>query len=324
MGKWDRRYLPRRKFKHYDYDIPPSSPPRPYDNNNNHSYPSGFEGNRVPSWEIDYCNSVKVPWRKIMASKKYIYCYPTVLDWDASAGEEALQNAKQRYWATINNLPCDNPLPNPDIYIGEIDWNPYLDPELMADLDRQAFDPDKVQNVENSDTNDKNQSTNDNPWERDPVQGSGSLKDAAEQGWSRWDDSANVKKDNPWEQSCSEHVDSLKNNCWKKSGNESWGWQQGNEKLLGFDNSCNYVRQEGWGQRENSNNRGGWVRGNCNGEGFNNRNESWNQRESEYRGNEPKYWDTQGFRGGGCRKREGFQQDGSKFKSSRNHGDSWR
>ncbi|KAI3445094.1 hypothetical protein Pfo_001759 [Paulownia fortunei] len=336
MGNWNRRYLPRKKFRHYEYEDPPLSPPRPY---NNQSYSSGVVDNRVTSWEIDYCKSVRVPWHKVLASKKYVYCHPSVLNWDDSAGKEALQNAKQRYWAMINGFPCDNPLPDPDIYVDEIDWDPYMDPELMADLDLQVFNPDKVQNVEKLETineevecaqaqYDKNQSTSDNnPWERNHVQGTGSLKDVV-QGWGSWDDSVNLNNDNPWEQSCSQLVDSMKDNVWR-SGNESWGWCEGIDNTrssafanYGCGNSCNYtrqtvaVRQEGWGQREN--NSWSWGRRNTNAEGLrnlgncgyscennystgskergwrDNRNESWSRRDN---GNESWGWRGSEYQG---------------------------
>ncbi|KAG8391164.1 hypothetical protein BUALT_Bualt01G0159300 [Buddleja alternifolia] len=345
MGNWNRRYQPRKKYRNYEYEDPPSSPPKTY---NTHSYSSsGIENNRVPSWEIDYCNSARVPWHKVLASKKYIVCYPSVLNWDASAGKEALQDAKQRYWAMINGFPCDNPLPDPDMYVDEVDWNPFIDPELMEDLDLQVIDPDDMQNIDKLETISEevgcvqaqyntNQSTNYNPWESNNVQGTVSVKDTV-QGWSRWDDSVNLKNDNPWEQSCNKPADSLKNdnpweqscnkpadslkdNAWR-SGNESWGWNEGTDNNrsssfvdYGPDNSCNYfsqrvaVRQEGWGNRENNT----WRRGN----------ESWGKRESEY-------WDSrrsrQGGRSfrGGCRKRESSVQHTSKYKSSRYQSDAY-
>ncbi|EPS66285.1 hypothetical protein M569_08492, partial [Genlisea aurea] len=142
MGKWDRRYfnVPRRKkFRHEDYEDPsPSGNPLTYE------FvvflllfeTEGIGTTGVPSWELDYCKSAKIPFGKILASKRYIYCYPSVLDWDASACEDALRNAKQRYLAAITGLPCDHhPLPDPNMYIDEIDWNPYLDPELLAELE---------------------------------------------------------------------------------------------------------------------------------------------------------------------------------------------
>ncbi|KAK9289436.1 hypothetical protein L1049_007591 [Liquidambar formosana] len=66
----------------------------------------------------------------------------TVVKWNDSAGEEAFHNAKNRFWAKINGLPCDLPFPDPDIYIDEIDWNPNIDPELVLDLEREPIDPD--------------------------------------------------------------------------------------------------------------------------------------------------------------------------------------
>ncbi|GER27729.1 pentatricopeptide repeat-containing protein [Striga asiatica] len=317
MGNWNRRYLPRRKFRQDEFEDPSLSPPRPLGNNYSHS--SGSKDNRVPSWEIEYCKSAKVPWNKILASKRYIVCYPNVQYWDASSGEEALQNAKRRYWAMINGIPCDTPLPDPDTYIDKIDWDPHLDPELMADLDRQYCDPDKLEtiNEEVEPQHDRTQSTVDNPWERDQVQGTGSSKDAV-QGWSRWDDSVNSRNKNPWEQNCSQPVDSLKESVWK-SGDESWGRQKSAEKSSTFGN---------YGQ--SGNDSLGWGRWNSNGfSGYNNNKDEFytgstgrewrdNVKESGYFGN------SQSYRAGGCKKREGFQQHGSKYKSSRYHGDTWR
>ncbi|XP_058107210.1 uncharacterized protein LOC131250860 [Magnolia sinica] len=93
----------------------------------------------VPSWEKRFCSSVcSIPWRKLCETKKMMeYCYKNIVDWNDSAGEEALQNAKARFWATINGLPCNISLPDPDMYIDEVDWNCSIDPELVADLERQ-------------------------------------------------------------------------------------------------------------------------------------------------------------------------------------------
>ncbi|XP_011088181.1 uncharacterized protein LOC105169482 isoform X1 [Sesamum indicum] len=317
MGNWNRRYQPRKKFRHYEYEDPPLSPPRPHDTR---SYSSGVNNNGVSSWEIDYCHSVWVPWRKVLASKKYIYCHPSVLNWDDSAGKEALQNAKERYWALINGLPCGNPLPDPDVYIDEIDWNPYMDPDLMADLDLQVFDPDNAQKIDKLEAineeaacaeveNDENPSTCDNPWERNHVQDTGSLKDIV-QGWGRWDDSVNLKNDDPWEQSCSKPVDALKDNGWR-SGNDSWVWYQGIDNTrsaavvdYGCGNSCNYirqtggpVRQKGLGHKEN--NSWGRSHGNTNVEGSRNsdncghsngNNYSMGSKERSWRNNRDKSW----------------------------------
>lgn len=324
----------------------------------------GLANNRVPSWEIDYCHSVKVPWNKVMASKKYIYSYPSVLNWDGSAGKEALEIAKQRFWAKINGLLCDIPLPDPDIYIDEIDWNPYIDRELMEDLELQVFNPDETEKGEHLDTineevecaqtqHDKNQYTSLNPWEREQVK--------EENGWGTWDDTLNLKNDNPWEQGCQKLVGSSKDNAWG-SRNESWDWPQGPDNTRsssfadhGCDKSWNCIekavagRQDGWGrgwgQGQRENNSWSWNPGNNNVAGVtsfannngigskernwrDNRNVSWGVRDAEYQENEAKHWDPNFRRGGrsynrGGRKRESSVQHTSKYKSSRYLGDSY-
>ncbi|KAL8061938.1 hypothetical protein ABFX02_02G115300 [Erythranthe guttata] len=343
MGKWNRRYLPRTKFRNsYEYEETPSSTPIPY---SNHQFPSGVEDNRVPSWEIDYCKSERVPWNKVLAAKKYIYCYPSVLNWDACAGKEALDNAKQRYWAKINGLPCDNSLPDQDMYIDEIDWNPYMDPKLMADLELQVPNteeaPHMVEKLETINEEvepakaqcSKNQSSSDNPWEMNHVQSTVGLTDAP-QGWSRWEDSVCLKNDNPWEQSCSQVVDSSKDNVWRS--NNDWPSASSN----------NNIKQTEWGCRENNS----WNRSNGNAEKLNNsyennysigskdrgwrenKNESWGWRgnSNDSWGGERNYRDSRSFRQGGsssfrgdCRKRENSLQHNSKYKSSRYQGDTY-
>ncbi|XP_039139486.1 uncharacterized protein LOC120276832 [Dioscorea cayenensis subsp. rotundata] len=61
--------------------------------------------------------------------------YKKVQEWDDSAGLEAFQNANFCQWAKINNYQCDIPLPDPDTYIDDVDYDLFIDPELVADLD---------------------------------------------------------------------------------------------------------------------------------------------------------------------------------------------
>ncbi|EXB93952.1 hypothetical protein L484_015497 [Morus notabilis] len=94
----------------------------------------------VPSWEKKFCFRVgSVPWRKLLETKKYMCLYDGVVKWNDSAGEEAFNNAKSRYWAKINGLPCDISLPDPDIYIDNIDWDASIDPEPFLDLERESI-----------------------------------------------------------------------------------------------------------------------------------------------------------------------------------------
>lgn len=91
----------------------------------------------VPSWEMTFCASVCcVPWEKICAAKFSMPGYKTIADWDDLGALEAFNNAKARYWAEINGLPSDLPLPDPEMFIDKVDQNPYIDPELVVDLEK--------------------------------------------------------------------------------------------------------------------------------------------------------------------------------------------
>ncbi|CAN6485907.1 unnamed protein product [Victoria cruziana] len=95
----------------------------------------------VPSWEKEFCARVCfIPWSKVLETKKDMSLYANVVEWDDSAGEEAFTNAKKRFWAEINDLPCDVSLPDPDIYIDRIDWDSIAeptDPELLNSMEEE-------------------------------------------------------------------------------------------------------------------------------------------------------------------------------------------
>lgn len=96
----------------------------------------------VPSWEKQFCKLVgSVPWHRLVEAKKYLHIHDKVVKWNDSAVEEAFHNAKERYWAEINGLPCSISLPDPNIHIDEVDWESKVDPELLLDLERghEAF-----------------------------------------------------------------------------------------------------------------------------------------------------------------------------------------
>lgn len=96
----------------------------------------------MPRWEKMFCTLVgSVPWGKLVETKKYLNLHDNVMNWDDSAGKEAFDNAKKRFWAAINGLPCDIPLPDPDIYIDDVDWDSSVDPGLLLDLERDATVP---------------------------------------------------------------------------------------------------------------------------------------------------------------------------------------
>ncbi|KAK4838844.1 hypothetical protein QYF36_016901 [Acer negundo] len=95
------------------------------------------DGVEVPSWEKRFCAKVGlISWEKILEGKKYMHIFKNVVNWNDSAGEEAFRNAKSRFWARINYLPCDIPLPDPNTYINDIDWNSDADSELISELEQ--------------------------------------------------------------------------------------------------------------------------------------------------------------------------------------------
>ncbi|KAH0459897.1 hypothetical protein IEQ34_010560 [Dendrobium chrysotoxum] len=73
-------------------------------------------------------------WRDFCEKKRVVHLFPKVLDWDDSAGKEAFDNAKARYWVQINNLPSKIPLLDPDMYVQEVDYDADIDPLLLEDL----------------------------------------------------------------------------------------------------------------------------------------------------------------------------------------------
>ncbi|XP_028766640.1 uncharacterized protein LOC114724457 isoform X2 [Neltuma alba] len=99
----------------------------------------------VPVWEKKFCAVIgSVPWPKVVETKKYIYLHDNVVKWDDSAGKEAFDNAKKKFWAEINGLPCDLSLPDPEMHIDNVDWNSTVDPELILDLEREQAPGDKT------------------------------------------------------------------------------------------------------------------------------------------------------------------------------------
>ncbi|CAH2074236.1 unnamed protein product [Thlaspi arvense] len=91
----------------------------------------------VPAWEKEFCAVVgSVPWKKVVEAKRFMHLYDRVVQWDDSAGEDAFKNAKSRYWAEINGVPCGLSLPDPDVYIDDVDWDAEVDTELILDLER--------------------------------------------------------------------------------------------------------------------------------------------------------------------------------------------
>lgn len=265
MGKWNRRYYPRsnRHSRYQDYDW---SPPR-----ETYRDPElGVWQDNVPMWEKKFCFLSGVPWEKVLSTKKFIHCNSNILEWDDTAGKEAFHNAKECYWAKLNGGQCEITPPDPDAYIGEIDWNPYIDPELIKVLDQTFFVPDDKENSFDSLKDHKS----DNPWDCDHVQ----IKSA---GWNQWDDSPETREEptdynNPWE--CNERRDSAtmnyddKDNPWERgyaqtsqaSNDKATGWNQwdvsadSRDKPTNDSNAWEYHDKNPWEHGQAQNKAVGW------------------------------------------------------------------
>ncbi|XP_062115612.1 uncharacterized protein LOC133829821 [Humulus lupulus] len=267
MGKWNNR-LPGRVFRQQN----PWRPPHV-------AYDTEPVPDNVPAWEKRFCHKIgSVPWRKIVNTKEFMSYYSNVVNWDDSAVEEAFHNAKKRFWAHINGFSCDIPLPDPDSFIDEIDWNPVIDSELMNELDRAYFAPDdERQGNENLCKKDKNSRSstsapdgNVNPWECYNAETSG-ITVSKEDGWNKWNNNASVpmnidSNENSWQSNITQGERDTKDNVWggqaKKSceqdlmGSQSWdkshstktNWD-GNENPWDPGNlvSANSRKDEGWG-----------------------------------------------------------------------------
>ncbi|GAV69403.1 PPR domain-containing protein/PPR_1 domain-containing protein/PPR_2 domain-containing protein/PPR_3 domain-containing protein, partial [Cephalotus follicularis] len=234
---------------------------------------TGFSEDGVPSWEKKFCALIgSTPWRKVVDAKNYMYCYGNVVNWDDSAGEEAFQNAKKRFWAKINGRLFDISLPDPDLYIDEINWNPDIDDKLIKDIEQAYFAPDEGDNEVKawcnykktrnlvpvpSDLYNKNPGNDDNPWEYNSnTEGTEPWK-ITSQGWNQWDNSANDsinlnKSDNPWEHSITLGNEAVKKSTLGDCGNHSGGWNQGGsntDRLRNWDNGDDHWQHNYQGAR---------------------------------------------------------------------------
>lgn len=353
MGRWNnrRRWAPRR----YDNDDHPRrSPPTYYQTKVD---PQEVLQNSSLPWEQKFCLLGGIPWYKVLAAKKYIYCHENVLKWDDAAAKDSLFDAQERFCSMINSLPYETPLPDPNMYIDKIDWNPEIDPGLMSELDKEYFNPDEAENLTSNeipDCNNKNKSTLDNPWESHRLENNVDIKDLA-RSWNTWGDSLESKNAiNLWEQHDHNGDEASKDNKWGSSVNKQFGWNRGvNDMRESTKYESDYVNslnggalqsklpnEKGWGDA--SKNSGGWNCGNSRSNEWDNRVnvDSWrphhggtsncrkftnfgnNSRNSKWSTNQN--IDTEKFdsriHSGACRKREEYQENTSRRKSWKHEG----
>ncbi|CAN0863582.1 hypothetical protein LINGRAHAP2_LOCUS8731 [Linum grandiflorum] len=253
MGNWRNR--PSRRWSYNQDRRPPKSsyydPAPPYQEN---------VDDGIPRWEKEFCFAVgAVPWSRVVDAQDFSFCQSQILKWDDSAGKEAFHNAKSRYWAHINGLPCDIPRPDPDACIDEIDWNPYIDPELILELEEECFAPVEDEN----DFQSRKKKTRD--LFPDQEEGTQILMEPTRMGeFEGWGDtlvdnsreSNNLNKaDNPWEKACNQG-DEDPNAGWPVGGDESWGWNPNSAYVSQSNDSPNRgntwernrPKADGWGE----------------------------------------------------------------------------
>ncbi|KAJ0976136.1 hypothetical protein J5N97_018101 [Dioscorea zingiberensis] len=104
-------------------------------------HPGSWDTN-IPWWERKFLAYVSpIPLEELNLARSSMSIYKNVLEWDDSAALEAFQKAKSRFWAKINGLRSDVSLPDPDMYIDEVNHDAIIDPELIEDLYKEPPEP---------------------------------------------------------------------------------------------------------------------------------------------------------------------------------------
>ncbi|KAL7598243.1 hypothetical protein Lser_V15G26264 [Lactuca serriola] len=173
----------------------------------------------VPSWEKKFCSSIgSIPWKKLVETKRFIHLYDNVIKWNDSAGKEAFQSAKNNFYANIHGLPCNNRLPDPDIYIDNIDWDSKVDPNLILDLDSDSVVPDSGSKDE-----------------QEQVVIFGSSFPPSYQNFSPygWGDSDDDKKKSPNPNTSPEYNIERNTRGVVDNNNSWWGWSENVDKTKG-------------------------------------------------------------------------------------------
>lgn len=180
-----------------------------------------------------------------------MYLYDNVVQWNDSAGEEAFNNAKNRYWAEINGLPCNISLPDPDTYIDEIDWSSDVDPELILDLDREPKDLDQRNKEDEGVILGSlllNQPFSCTGWGDAEEEVQKNADSALRPGYGNCDKAVgNVE--NPWESNVTQNSISWEENGWGNHWVDASGWKnthRNDANYNGWEN-VNYDTNGEWG-----------------------------------------------------------------------------
>ncbi|CAA7019259.1 unnamed protein product [Microthlaspi erraticum] len=239
MGKWNHRSHRSRNQRR-------RSPLRWYSDRHSSSSSSAYgENDGIPVWEKRFCEVVgSVPWQKVVEASSFKSWYQgNVITWNDSACEETFHNEKKRFWSQFYGVGCDISLPDPDCFIGEVDWDTSIEPELIRDLERAYFaPPDEVNNgLKRARRDNKNWSSG---CDLVPIEETRMLKTDAlgkkSDGWSL-SDSSSTDHLRPWKGKPSCEANDTNEIQWKSKDGDSWeksGWDRSghqSKKAKGFE-----------------------------------------------------------------------------------------
>ncbi|KVI03485.1 uncharacterized protein LOC112513802 [Cynara cardunculus var. scolymus] len=195
----------------------------------------------VPSWEKKFIASFgSVPWKKLVETKKFIHLYDNVIKWNDSAGKEAFQSAKNKFYANMHGLPSDKYFLDPDIYIDKIDWNSQVDPNLILDLESDSVVPESC--------------CNDEPVVIFGTSFPPSYQSFSPYGWGDSDDD-DKKKDPNTSPEYNIHQRETEGNTWGvvDDGNNWWGSNEDDKTANGDHGGGNRNDHWGWNVYDNNN-----------------------------------------------------------------------
>lgn len=186
-----------------------------------------------------------------MEMKSCMHLYDNVLQWNDSAAEEAFHNAKARFYANMNGLPCDIPMPDPNMYIDEIDWDSQNDPELELELDHDPLVPNEDERTESvvifGNSLVSNQGFSSTGW------------GDTEEGLKKVTNSSMDNNGHLWDPSVGQTSGAVKGNGRGEFGNYTGCWNEGSNGYgwngSGWGNGWN---NNGWGYGWNNSYSWGW------------------------------------------------------------------
>ncbi|XP_078152374.1 uncharacterized protein LOC144547574 isoform X1 [Carex rostrata] len=238
--------------------------------------------------EKEFCQYLSsITWGRLFYAQKYTYLYKNILQWDDSGALESFQAARSRFNAEYSGEPCDNPLPDRDMYIDIIDHDCIIDPELISDIEKELVPPETTKARHQT-------STGTNGW--DSVECTDRLVPAT--GWESWGDSGDRDKEKDNLNNWDIYVENkpIEYTGWENNDRFDDPWESEN-KATGWGNN-NISYSSAWDQKEDYNNDGnkatGWGNNNIssaawdrkepsNNDGWNNswNNNSWYRRTNE-------------------------------------------